>query len=232
MELNNKHYTALRVSHAKSLQDIAELKKLRESVGKNILQACILVDGHERDLSEHCENLRKTRESFSKFERRLSNATLSSVEGSVYGGRRYYNDSLNSCSSGDDSSSVRSRRSTRPSSIILNPRSIASDDDHIRSRRRYSYCSTSDGQSVSSPYRCSPRNGENGRLKQIVVPIYEDSFDSGVSVQTTSPRTTVSGSIHSDANGLQSGNIKEKHSTQKVHRSRGKTDNNTLLSII
>ena len=222
MEVNrNKAFTALRVSHAKSLQDITELKRLRESVGKNIREACLLVDGHERDLTEHCENLKKTRESFSQFERRLSNATLSSLENSRIR-RKYWDESINSCSSGDENGTVVNRRRyNRPTSVIVKPRCSLSDNDDWKSRR-YSYCS--DAQSLSSAYSYSPKSQRSNKLRQIVVPIYEDSFDSGVSLQTTSPRTTASRSVSSDVHGYRSKNNAKSNGFQdiKSYSSRGK----------
>lgn len=213
-----KTVTALRVSHAKSLQDISELKKLRESVGKNIREAFLLVDGHERDLTEHCENLRRTRESFSQFERTLSNAA--SLDGGVIR-RKFYDDRLNSCSSGEESISYRSRNG-RPSSITTKWRTDSDyDDDYTRYNRRYSYCSNGrDDQSLSSAYSYSPKSQRSGKLKQIVVPIYEDSFDSGVSLQTTSPRTS-SGSSEVKADGIINTEVRDDHD-MKSYSSRGK----------
>ena len=190
-------FTSLRLSHARSLQDISELKKLRETVGKSIRDACLLVDGHGWDYTEHCEKLKKTRERFSRFERKLSNATSSSVENGNISNRRA--GSLYSYSSGDDSCSVPSsrRRCSRPSSAMIKARSTLSDDGG-KSRQRYSYCSNI--QSSPSAYSCSPRSQRSQTFKQIVVPIYEDSFDSGVSVQATSPRTMGSTSTVENSN--------------------------------
>lgn len=189
-------FTSLRLSHARSLQDISELKKLREAVGKNIREACLLVDGHEWNYTEHCEKLKETRERYSRFERKLSNATLSSVENLNIRNRRA--ESLYSYSSGDDNCSVPGRkRYSRPSSVIIKPGSTLSDDGG-KSRQRYSYCSNV--QSSPSTYSCSPRSQRSHTFKQIVVPIYEDSFDSGVSVQATSPRTMGSTSTVENSN--------------------------------
>ena len=196
-----KTYTSLRLTHAKSLQDISELKKLRETVGRNIREASLLVDGHGWDYTEHCENLKRTREKFSKFERKLSNATLSSLENVNIRCNRW-DGSVHSYSSGDDSCSITGRkRYSRPSSVVVLPRPALSDHGGWKSHQRYSYCSNSDAQSLSSANSCSPRGQRSRTFKQIVVPIYEDSFDSGVSVHATSPRAAGSRSTVTVANG-------------------------------
>ena len=195
-------FTALRLSHAKSLQDITELKKLRETVGKSIREASLLVDEHDWDFTEHRENLKRTREKFSRFERRLSNATLSS-SGNVNIRGNHWDGSLYSYSSGDDSCSTAGRkRYNRPSSVIMRPNIDLNHNHHrgCKSRQRYSYCSTSDAQSLSSAGSYSPRSHRSQQLKQIVVPIYEDNFDSGVSVQTTTPKIAGSRSTLSSLN--------------------------------
>jgi len=193
-------FTTLRLSHAKSLQDITELKKLRDTVGKNIREAGLLVDEHDWDLTEHRENLKRTRENFSRFERRLSNATLSSL-GNVNIGGNHWDGSVYSYSSGDDSCSTAGRRRyNRPSSVIMRPNIDFNHQRGCKLRQRYSNCSNSDVQSLSSAGSYSPKSHRSQILKQIVVPIYEDNFDSGVSVQTTTPIITGSRSTRSCLN--------------------------------
>ena len=201
-------YTTLKLNHAKSLHDISELRKLRESVGKNIKEACFLVDGHEKDLFQHCENLRKTRENFSGFERKLSDAALR-IENGSRSRRRTLDESYQSYSSGDEST------------LFIPARPSAS---RIRDpKQRYSL-SLSDTQSLSSACSFSSSELRKNKWKQIAVPIYEDSIDSGlssVSTQNVSPGhqdTTISGGFSDRTSSISEDETKRKFSDSNGQR--------------
>ena len=195
-------YAALRVNHAKSLHDLTELQQLQESVTLRIKEACSMVTNHENDLRQYCERLRLTRENYSDLE------------------PDYYSHSHSVRSQCAERN--RKRNLTRGRSLT----SASSGDESL-----YEISAISDGQfrvhrpsltksSCSSvPPDSSPRERELTRnLSQVSVPIYDDSFDSGISGVKFSEGTSSDGVSEYSTSSTPRSNV-ESHCSSEFSRS-------------